>query len=965
MKRENKHPREVVIPSFLMPNELRGKNYRLKVGMGFSLLIHILLLTCIKLDLQSSPLVSQSKSIQIVVDKATHPSPPFPPKKATALDSLAPHQTRKMLRSAKVPRKPLPRQELQSLRSSPQRPTLAIPDIAQQQAVLPSPKPEKQMAMIPPTSFREAIGENILAVEREEVKSQAVREVEKTENRSARSTPSKVESISPEREQTPIDPNLTEELSRPPILQAEGSRQGISASLIRPFRPGLPHLRGALNSRREPSKGEMETRGIEITLRPEDIPFSVEKSRGLSPIKGNLPYTHPVGEIEVPLPLSAIPKEVGGQRDGPGLSRRLGDEGAGPAFPQGKGPSLNSEGWGKITSGRREGGTEGLWEQIGQIISGSGREVRSGTTGTGYGKFRPMQGLQGISRQVGEGEAALERIAFRAGGERNGGGGGMGRKGVDQATERKGDQLRGRGGTPAGFKGSVGAGRIGGVREGGLIDSLKAGWQGILRKGGNLGTGYGFGKIRPNGEGSVGEGKTGGLPGWGNEAKVMGPSGNGGPGDRGRSGIRLARQGFKGPWGPNPEGGPGIQSGTGFGREGTGGMEGVGTGTMDWGSGRGIGTERGFGGPGHGKWRPGQGNGGAAGGKAVTGIGNAPIARGLDIGWGRGSGPIGTGANLALQGSGGGGRRKGPGIGEGGTVEGRTGQGVGYSLVDGGGTVGRGGSNSSKGIRSEGSSKVRPGGLIARAIGTFRMPTVRLSDWDDPGLIPNLLSEVSKRTQIKVSQASKYEELKLANIENTPLVYFTGHKSFKLSDDQRQILRQYTQLGGTLMFENDHGPFAGSVMREMRKIYGEAPKPIPLSDPIFQEMQYRIKEVPGGDLRERKPLLGIKKDGRWVVIFSRNDYGDVYANRVPFIPESERERVREEALQMGINIYQYATAHWNAIQEERQASKVADSHPSETPQSGPNQEQRVPQQASPAGGGERENFPENLSSESS
>jgi len=230
------------------------------------------------------------------------------------------------------------------------------------------------------------------------------------------------------------------------------------------------------------------------------------------------------------------------------------------------------------------------------------------------------------------------------------------------------------------------------------------------------------------------------------------------------------------------------------------------------------------------------------------------------------------------------------------------------------------------------------------------MPTVRLSDWDDPGLIPNLLSEVSKRTQVKVSQDSKYEELKLANIENTPLVYFTGHKSFKLSDDQRQILRAYTQLGGTLMFENDHGPFAGSVMREMRKIFGESPKPIPLSDPIFQEMQYQIREIPAGDLRERKSLMGIKKDGRWIVIFSRNDYGDVYANRVPFIPESERERVREEALRIGINIYQYATAHWNTIQESLRRGKATVSSPSSstTSKSGPEPKQETLSQENPS-----------------
>jgi len=261
-------------------------------------------------------------------------------------------------------------------------------------------------------------------------------------------------------------------------------------------------------------------------------------------------------------------------------------------------------------------------------------------------------------------------------------------------------------------------------------------------------------------------------------------------------------------------------------------------------------------------------------------------------------------------------------------------------------------------------AKARTGGVFGRVSGTFRMPVVRLSDYDDPQNIPNLLAEVSSRTQIKVSHAPGFAPLQLGAIEETPLIYFTGHKSFKFTPAQRETLRQYVELGGTILGETDHGPFSGSFQREIRQVFGQSLRPIPLSDPLFKA-KYVFEEVPYGDLLENKPLMGIKKNGRWVVIFSPNDYGDCWANRLPFVPQAMRADIRENAYRLGVNIFVYAVAQWNEIQEKRRRAETPKPKPTpgapppkttlptpekekaETPETAPTNETQPPAPAAP------------------
>lgn len=922
-------PAVALLPMFRESQEIYR---RLQVGVAVSLIVHVFLLTCIKLDLRSSVSARQDKSVQIVVDKA-EPSPsPRPFEKISS-----PKPSRQVFRSAKVlssfhPHRP----ETQVIRSFPYHRTPTLPDKERQNE---TPRELNSIDRGKDGSFLAEVPED------------AGKQPPRSEGDRVPVTPEsvipKVTSHSPEQDTKNIEP--------PPSALQEVRTVPIYSSRIGHALPALlPEAEAEHSSIEENAEGESKGSTI-IALQPEDIPLSAGNSLDQRPLRRQQPDSRPAGQHEKTLDLSSSGARTNqGLADTPGLNRRFDGRGTKQALIQPKEPSLTSAGLEAITTGLR-GGTEGLWEQLGQILR---REpnIETGLGGLGRVKSGLGGGLQGVAGPKGEGPGQPIYWPPREG---SWGSPGAGKRGMDRAERGKDEKLPGAGTSP-GFGSAYGLGRIRGG-EGSFIDSLKVGWGGrVSGKGGSEGTGLGIGKSRPKAGRGVGEGGTLSIPGWGSGTEGEGAGGRGGIRDWGREGIRMARLGKGGDWGngagrdDKPGLGVGIRSGYGPGREGAG---------MDEGS-RGIpflarqgsewGNEMGDRSGGRGKWGPGKGGGGAAGGETITGIEEARTTGSWGMGESWGSGPGGSGAQLGLKEIGPG-RRNGPGIGKTGTGRGRTGQGVGYGLVGLQGVPGLGeGEGPSNGIRSGIAGKSRPGGLIAKAVGTFRMPTVRLSDWDDPGLIPNLLSEVSKRTQIKVSQDSKYEELKLANIENTPLVYFTGHKSFKLSDDQRQILRTYTQLGGTLLFENDHGPFAGSVMREMRKIFGESPKPIPLSDPIFQEMQYRIREVPGGDLQERKSLLGIKKDGRWVVIFSRNDYGDVYANRVPFIPEPQRERVREEALQIGINIYQYATAHWNAIQESRQRSQTAVSPPppSETPKFGPEAVQEALPQENPSPGDE-------------
>ena len=446
--------------------------------------------------------------------------------------------------------------------------------------------------------------------------------------------------------------------------------------------------------------------------------------------------------------------------------------------------------------------------------------------------------------------------------------------------------------------------------------------------------------------GGPGGGRGGsGLPvgsGAGKGAPRLGVPFGGGEGDAYARRMGLGGEG-PGGFGGGGGGGPG---GTGAGGRGRGGPQGVAVGRAGGGIGAGPeafgipgATQLARGRPGAPGLVPGLGPGGGVGGpgaggpnRAGTGAGRGVItAKAVPGGIGE---AVGDDRGRVIQPGGGGGTggtsqepggpgRSGPlqiGRGAGGTGVAVAAAGPGFGLPPlppmGRGTgVGAGGPGvggrpgpAGGGKRTLTGDKARPGGLYVNVSGIFDMPLgITTSDYNaDASGMPNLLSEVRSRTNVDVTIHERFVSLDLSKITDSPIIHLRGHKAFRLTPAEREVLRQYVQQGGTVFGEDSHGPFGECFRLEMRKVFGVEPRDLPNSHELYKAF-YVLDEVPRGDMGEQNPLQGITVGNRLGVIFSRNDYGDLWEGTGWWVKQDDREA----AYKMGVNIYAYVTAHWN------------------------------------------------------
>jgi len=142
-----------------------------------------------------------------------------------------------------------------------------------------------------------------------------------------------------------------------------------------------------------------------------------------------------------------------------------------------------------------------------------------------------------------------------------------------------------------------------------------------------------------------------------------------------------------------------------------------------------------------------------------------------------------------------------------------------------------------------------------------------------------LLQQFNRRTDIPVKFG--HQELKLSDpkIFDAPILYITGHETFRLSNAEAQNLREYLNKGGFLMAEACCGrrAFNAAFVREMKKVFpNRSLRPLPAGSPLFA-MPNKIKVVGvtpglssqlGGKTTITPKLLGIEVNGQLAVIYS-------------------------------------------------------------------------------------------------
>ncbi|MDD5270375.1 MAG: DUF4159 domain-containing protein [Candidatus Omnitrophica bacterium] len=137
------------------------------------------------------------------------------------------------------------------------------------------------------------------------------------------------------------------------------------------------------------------------------------------------------------------------------------------------------------------------------------------------------------------------------------------------------------------------------------------------------------------------------------------------------------------------------------------------------------------------------------------------------------------------------------------------------------------------------SSKAKISGRGASIKGTFVFPISTYSDWDnDLTTIPNLMNELGRRTNVKVSIEHRpldFTDKKL--FFQFPIIYMNGHQNFTFTDVEVQNIREYLTRGGFMFICNDNaqgGPFQDSLFKEFKRIFPETGfQSVPLNHPIY------------------------------------------------------------------------------------------------------------------------------------
>jgi len=183
-------------------------------------------------------------------------------------------------------------------------------------------------------------------------------------------------------------------------------------------------------------------------------------------------------------------------------------------------------------------------------------------------------------------------------------------------------------------------------------------------------------------------------------------------------------------------------------------------------------------------------------------------------------------------------------------------------------------------------------------------------DWyNDPSSEVNLLRYVNKNTNIQVDPVYEYVDIAGDNLFAYPMIFLTGHGNMKFTETEVQKLRAYLANGGFLYIDDDYG-LDEFVRREMKRVFPEQEMvELPFSHGIYSchfKFPNGLPKIHEHD--DKTPRgFGLFQEGRLCVFYTyESNLADGWAD-----PDVYRdpEKVREEALKMGVNIIVWALTH--------------------------------------------------------
>lgn len=166
----------------------------------------------------------------------------------------------------------------------------------------------------------------------------------------------------------------------------------------------------------------------------------------------------------------------------------------------------------------------------------------------------------------------------------------------------------------------------------------------------------------------------------------------------------------------------------------------------------------------------------------------------------------------------------------------------------------------------------------------------RIVDNIPQGALPNLLEFMSKESRDKIK--TNYNKVEAVPLDSDrifaakpPFIFFTGSRDFVLTDKEVANLQKYVRLGGAIWGDSSV-PGRGSAFdiafrREMRRVIPDKDKDFEAlspNDAMFRRAPYfpEIKQQPAGLNYYDEPVYVMRYFGEIAVIYTANDYGDMW-----------------------------------------------------------------------------------------
>ncbi len=156
------------------------------------------------------------------------------------------------------------------------------------------------------------------------------------------------------------------------------------------------------------------------------------------------------------------------------------------------------------------------------------------------------------------------------------------------------------------------------------------------------------------------------------------------------------------------------------------------------------------------------------------------------------------------------------------------------------------------------------------------------------GSLPNLLYVMKTQSQDKIDATPSPEAIDLASDKifavKPPFIFFSGHRDFVLTPKEVENLQRYVRLGGCIWGDSSlpgqRSRFDLAFRREMKRVIPDLDKqfePLPRSHEIFTKTYYKeIMTVPPGMNSYQEPIYALKYNGEIAVLYTANDYGDMW-----------------------------------------------------------------------------------------